>query len=66
MYHRCQKNNYLEAVAYLGFHFGVGFKIVLENWGYLHGPWQSHAFAKGVRGHVPPRNFLKMMQFGAF
>ena len=22
--------------------------------------------ARGVRGHAPPRNFLKMVQFGAF
>ena len=28
--------------------------------------WQSHAFARGVRGHAPPRKFLKMVQFGAF
>ena len=21
--------------------------------------WRSHAFAKGVRGHAPPRNFSK-------
>ena len=25
------------SVAYLGFHFGGGFKIFLEKWGYLHG-----------------------------
>ena len=25
-----------------------------------------HAFARGVRGHAPPRKFLKMVQFGAF
>ena len=23
-------------------------------------------FARGVRGHAPPRKFLKMVQFGAF
>ena len=28
--------------------------------------WRSHAFARGVRGHAPPRKFLKMVQFGAF
>ena len=28
--------------------------------------WQSHAFVRGVRGHVPPRKFFKMVQFGAF
>ena len=25
--------------------------------------WQSHAFARGVRGHAPPRKFLKMVRF---
>ena len=43
--------------------FRGGFKIFLEKWGYLHG---SLAFARGVRGHAPPRKFLKMVQFGAF
>ena len=28
--------------------------------------WRSHAFVRGVRGHAPPRKFLKMVQFGAF
>ena len=28
--------------------------------------WRSHAFARGVRGHAPPRKFLKRVQFGAF
>ena len=28
--------------------------------------WQSHAFARGVRGHAPPKIFSKMVQFGAF
>ena len=28
--------------------------------------WRSHAFARGVRGHAPPRKFLKIVQFGAF
>ena len=28
--------------------------------------WRSHAFARGVRGHAPPRKFLKMVQFGGF
>ena len=27
---------------------------------------RSHAFARGVRGHVLPRKFFKMVQFGAF
>ena len=39
--------------------FRGGFKIFLEKWGYLHG-------ASGVRGYVPPRKFLKMVQIGAF
>ena len=30
------------SVAYLGFHFGGGFKIFLEKWGYLHGA-KGHA-----------------------
>ena len=28
---------YMCTVAYLGFHFGGGFIIFLEKWGYLHG-----------------------------
>ena len=28
--------------------------------------WRSHAFAREVRGHAPPRKFLKIVQFGAF
>ena len=28
--------------------------------------WRSHAFAREIRGHAPPRKFLKMVQFGAF
>ena len=28
--------------------------------------WLCHVFARRVRGHAPPRNFLKMVQFGAF
>ena len=46
-------------VAYLGFHFG----------GYLHGASRHAArgsFDRGVQGHAPPRNSLKMVQFGAF
>ena len=50
------KSSVVYTVAYLGFHF-EGFKIFLEKWGYLHGA--SHAFARGVRGHTPPRIFLK-------
>ena len=61
----------LLAVAYLGFHFGgvqnFSRKVVVFAW--REAPcsaWQSHAFARGVRGHAPPRNFFKMVQFGAF
>ena len=53
--------------------FRGGFNFFLEKWGYLHAwreaacsAWRSHAFARGVRGHAPPRKFLKMVQFGAF
>ena len=28
--------------------------------------WQNHAFVSGVRGHAPPRKFLKMVQFGEY
>ena len=51
------------AVAYLGFHFG-GVQNFSEKVGVF--AWRSHAFARGVRGHAPPRKFLKMVQFGAF
>ena len=62
----------LSAVAYLGFHFGGGvqnFSGKVGVFAWREAPcsaWQSHAFARGVRGHGPPRNFLKMVQFGAF
>ena len=60
-------------VAYLGFHFGGGggqnvfVKVGVFAW--LEAPcsvWRSHAFVRGVRGHAPPRKFLKVVQFGAF
>ena len=60
---------YMHAVAYLGFHFGGGSKFfwkvgVFNAWRFAPcSAWQSHAF---VRGHAPPRKFLKMVQFGAF
>ena len=28
--------------------------------------WQSHAIARVVRGHAPPKILLKMVQFGEF
>ena len=52
--------------------FRGGFKIFLEKWGYLHGAKRHAARGEatrllgGVRGHAPPRKFLKMVQFGAF
>ena len=63
---------YLYSVAYLGFYFGGGgskffWKVGVFAW--REAPcsaWLSHAFPRGVWGHVPPINFLKMVQFGAF
>ena len=43
-------------MAYLGFYFrGV------QNFSGKVGvfAWRSHAFGRGVRGHAPPRKFLK-------
>ena len=37
------------AVAYLGFHFGGGFKIFLEKWGYLHGAKRHAARGEATR-----------------
>ena len=57
------------SVAYLGFHFwGGGVQNFVGKVGVFawRSAWQSHAFARGVRGHAPPRKFLKMVQFGAF
>ena len=50
-------------VAYLGFHF-EGVQNFYGKVGVF--AWRSHAFVRGVRGHAPPRIFLKMVQFGAF
>ena len=36
---------------------GGGGEIFLEKWEVF--AWRSHAFAKGVRGHAPPRKFFK-------
>ena len=49
------KNCDLDSVAYLGFHLGGGVKINLRK-----------VFTMWFRGHVPPKNFLKIVQFGAF
>ena len=64
--------NSVRSVAYLGFHFGGGFqncsgKVGVFAWREApFSAWRSHALARGVRGHAPPRKFLKMVQFGAF
>ena len=59
------ENSY-RSVAYLGFHFGGGFKFFLEKWGYLHAwreaacsAWQSHAFARGGSGACSPEKIFK-------
>ena len=56
-------------MAYLGFHFGgvqnFSGKVGVFAWRFTPcSAWQSHAFARGVRGHAPPRKFFKMVQFG--
>ena len=58
--------------AYLGFHFGGGFKIFLEKWGYLHGASRHAArgFATrllgGFGGMLLRENFLKWCNFVRF
>ena len=53
----------LQSVAYLGFHFGGGFKIFLEKWGYLHGAKRHAARGEATRllggfgGMLPRENF---------
>ena len=72
IHHKKGSEIWLCAVAYLGFHFGGGFKIVLEKWGYLHGAKRHAARGEATRllggfgGMLPRENFLKMVQFGAF
>ena len=52
-------------MAYLGFHFGGGFKIFLEKWGYLHGAKRHAARGEAMRllggfgGMLPRENFKK-------
>ena len=60
-------------MAYLGFYFGGGgvqnFSGKVGVFAWREAPcsaWRSHAFARGIWGHAPPRKFLKMVQFGAF
>ena len=55
----------LFSVAYLGFHFGGGFKIFREKWGYLHGAKRHAARGEPTRllggfgGMLPREIFLK-------
>ena len=45
------------AVAYLGFYFGGGgVQNIFVKVGVS--AWQSHAFARGVWGHAPPKFFF--------
>ena len=62
-------------VAYLGFHFGGGFKIFLEKWGYLHGASRHAARGEvtcllgGFGGMLPREIFLKwcnLVRFGEY
>ena len=52
-------------MAYLGFHFGGGFKIFLEKWGYLDGAKRHAAGGEATRllwgfgGMLPRENFKK-------
>ena len=56
-------NNRIYSVAYLGFHFGGGFKFFLEKWGYLHGAKRHAARGEATRllggfgGMLPRENF---------
>ena len=49
-----------------------GARNIVFRFGNLHVAKQHAAhseamrFARGIRGHAPPRNFFKMVQFGAF
>ena len=43
---------------------GGGARIFFFRFGNLH--VAEMRFARGIRGHDPPRNFFKMVQFGAF
>ena len=63
------------AVAYLGFHFRGGSKyfgkVGVFAWRFAPcSAWQSHAFARGVRGHMLTRqNFKKwcnLVSFGEY
>ena len=63
--------NALQAVAYLGFHFGgvqnFSGKVGVFVW--REAPcsaWRSHAFARGVRGMLPRENFKKLCNLVRF
>ena len=47
---------------------GGGLRFFFVRFGNLHVVKRhaAHGFARGVRGHVPPRKFFKTVQFGAF
>ena len=55
-----------------GFGRGGGAKIFFFRFGNLHvakrhaAHGEAMRIARGVRGHAPPRNFSKTVQFGAF
>ena len=58
--------------AFPGFGRGGGPRIFFSRFGKLHvakrhaAHGEAMRFARGVRGHAPPRKFFKMVQFGAF
>ena len=51
---------------------GGGQELFFSRFGNLHvakrhaAHGEAMRFARGVRGHAPPRKFFKMVQFGAF
>ena len=55
-----------------GFGRGGGQEIFFFRFGNLHvakrhaAHGEAMCIARGVRGHAPPRNFFKTVQFGAF
>ena len=70
----------IESIVYLNIYIqgrpqdlgGGGAKNFFLRFGNLHvakrhaAHGEAMRFARGVRGHAPPRKFLKMVQFGAF
>ena len=73
-----KRSNYFEFIyaiisgASPGFGRGGGQEFFFSRFGNLHvakrhaAHGEAMCFARGVRGHAPPRNFFKMRQFGAF